>query len=147
YEDRTFDEFSVTGSKFSVAGLPNLGITDSESRGAASFQQQIKTENVFGLLDVDYKDKYIGSFLIRQDGSSEFGADQRYATYYRMSGAYRVTEDINIPGIQELKLRASYGTAGLRPGFSAQYEVFDVSSGAPRPVTLGNPDLKPARSA
>ncbi len=147
YEDRSYDEFSVTGSKFTVAGLPNLGITDNESRGASSYQSQIKTENVFGLFDIDYKDKYIGSFLIRQDGSSEFGADQRYATYYRMSGAYRITEDIAIPGVQELKLRASYGTAGLRPGFSAQYETFNVSSGSPTPVALGNPDLKPARSA
>jgi hypothetical protein len=46
-----------------------------------------------------------------------------------------------------LKLRASYGTAGLRPGFSAQYETFNVASGSPTPVNLGNPDLKPARSA
>lgn len=145
-EDRMYDEFDVTGSKFTVSGIPRLDITDNETRGASSFEQQIITENVFGLLDIDYKDKYIGSFLLRQDGSSEFGADQRYATYYRASGAYRVTEDITIPGVQELKLRASVGTAGLRPGFGAQYETFNVASGSPTPVNLGNPDLKPARS-
>lgn len=145
-EDRIYDEFSVTGSKFTVSEIPRLNITDNTTRGATSFQQQIISENVFALLDIDYQDKYIGSFLIRQDGSSEFGADSRYAAYYRASGAYRITEDFTIPGVQEFKLRMSYGTAGLRPGFAAQYETFSVASGSPTPVNLGNPDLKPALS-
>ncbi|MFM8782262.1 MAG: hypothetical protein ACKOFO_12555, partial [Gemmatimonadota bacterium] len=46
----------------------------------------------------------------------------------------------------EFKLRASYGTAGLRPGFDAQYEIFSLVGGSPTPVTLGNRDLRPAFS-
>jgi hypothetical protein len=84
--------------------------------------------------------------LVRRDESSLFGARQRGATYHRLSGAYRLTEDFRLPGIDELKLRASYGTAGLRPPFRAQYEVLDVSGGAPEKVTLGNEELKPAFS-
>src|SRR5438445_666083 len=45
-----------------------------------------------------------------------------------------------------LKLRASYGTAGLRPTFDAQYETYSVEGGLPVKHTLGNTLLKPARS-
>src|SRR5256886_1482963 len=45
------------------------------------------------------------------------------------------------------KLRASYGTAGLRPTFDAQYETFAVIGGVPVKQTLGNKTLEPARSA
>lgn len=146
YEKRDYEAFSVSGGQFTVGGIPRLNITDPGSRGATSSIQEIRSENVFGLLDLDYKNRYIASFLLRQDGSSEFGADSRYATYYRVSGAYRLTEDFDLPFFDEIKLRASYGTAGLRPGFSAQYETFNVTSGSPRPVTLGNANLKPAFS-
>src|SRR5206468_2969518 len=58
-----------------------------------------------------------------------------------------VTQDINLPGIEEMRLRASYGTAGLRPGFNYQYEILSVVGGNFKAITQGNPDLKPARSA
>src|SRR6185295_14641261 len=58
-----------------------------------------------------------------------------------------VSEDFSIPGVDEFKLRVSHGTAGLRPPFDAQYEVFSVVGGQPQKVTLGNKGLKPAYSA
>src|SRR5262249_7335983 len=94
----------------------------------------------------DIKDRYILDGLVRRDESSLFGAKQRTAIYHRVSGAYRVTQDFHIKGIDELKLRASHGTAGLRPPFTAQYEVFSVQGGAPEKITLGNNELKPAFS-
>jgi TonB-linked SusC/RagA family outer membrane protein len=146
FENREYDETSASGSNFSVGGIPRLNLTDQDTRSTQSFQTQIKTENVFGILDMDYRERYIISALLRRDGSSEFGADQRYSNYYRISGAYRITEDLSINGIQELKVRASLGTAGLRPPFQAQYETYSLSGGAPSPGNLGNRDLRPAFS-
>jgi TonB-linked SusC/RagA family outer membrane protein len=146
YENREFEQTIASGSNFSVGEIPRLDLTEQETRDTQSFQTQIKTENVFGILDLDYKDKYIISALLRRDGSSEFGSDQRYSNYYRVSGAYRITEDIRINGIDELKVRASLGTAGLRPPFEAQYETYSLTGGAPSPGNLGNEDLKPAFS-
>ncbi|MEX2347594.1 MAG: SusC/RagA family TonB-linked outer membrane protein [Balneolaceae bacterium] len=146
YEQRDYNSFGVTGSNFAVAGIPRLNITDVSAGDANSLIQEIRSENVFGLLDLDYRDRYIASFLLRQDGSSEFGEDSRYATYYRASGAYRLTQDFEVPGFNEIKLRASYGTAGLRPQFNAQYETYSVGGGSPVPDVLGNTELKPAFS-
>ena len=48
--------------------------------------------------------------------------------------------------MDEFKLRASVGTAGLRPVFEAQYDAWDIVGGSPEKVTLGNPDIRPAYS-
>ena len=60
-----------------------------------------------------------------------------------LAGAWRAGQDLNLPGVDELKLRAAYGTAGGRPRFDAQYETYSVSAGQVSPVTLGNKNLKP----
>lgn len=146
YEDRQLDDFTAAGSNFAVDDVPRLNLTQSDNRTTNSWQEQIKTENIFAIIGFDWRDRYILDMLVRRDGSSEFGADYRYATYYRVSGAYRLTEDFSLPGIEELRLRGSYGTAGLRPDFEAQYETFGISGGAPVPQNLGNRDLRPAFS-
>ena len=85
----------------------------------------MKSIGYFGGLDLDYKDRYILDGLVRRDGSSLFGrrtagahsaADQPRGV---CAGAVVVHSKIN-----ELKLRASIGTAGNRPPFVAQYETF-----------------------
>ena len=114
-------------------------IYDDESRTTIA-------EDYFAIASFVYKDRYIFDGLYRNDGSSLFGENERRHSYYRLSGAYRITKDIELPGIQEFKLRGSYGTAGLRPGWSYQYETFTkTSSGIILAGQLGNKDLKPAR--
>jgi hypothetical protein len=81
----------------------------------------------------------------RRDGSSLFGAANRWANYYGLSGAWRISQDFHIPGFQDLKLRAARGTAGLRPGFSYQYETYSVGAGQISKSTVGNKELKPAK--
>ncbi|MEA3458692.1 MAG: TonB-dependent receptor, partial [Candidatus Thermoplasmatota archaeon] len=103
-------------------------------------------ENFFGIFQFDYDGKYLADVMYRYDGSSLFGENERWQPYYRVSAAYRLTEDITIPGIQEFKLRAAYGTSGQRPGFSAQYETYNFVAGFPQQYTMGNKDLKPSRS-
>ena len=145
YENFIQDFIAVTGTDLAAADVDNLAIAENANSNSGEFQ--IKAVNYFGILDLDYQDKYIASFLYRIDGSSLFGADVRYQPYFRTSLAYRLTEDIDIPGINELKLRFAYGTAGQRPGFDFQYETYSVSSGGTiSKNTLGNSDLKPSRS-
>jgi len=109
-------------------------------------ERKTLAEDFFAIASFVYKDRYIFDALFRNDGSSRFGENERRHSYYRVSGAYRLTKDIEIPGVQEFKLRGSYGTAGLRPGWSYQYETFEkTSSGVIFAGQLGNEDLKPAR--
>ncbi|SHK90321.1 SusC/RagA family TonB-linked outer membrane protein [Rhodothermus profundi] len=147
YEDERTEQFSVTGREFAVSGVEDLGATVGD-KTIDSYIADIRSENYFAILTFDFKDRYIGDVMIRRDGSSLFGPDARWATYYRASVAWRLGEEpfFNVPGINEFRLRASIGTAGLRPGFSAQYETFSIVSGNPVKNTLGNRLLRPAKS-
>jgi TonB-linked SusC/RagA family outer membrane protein len=147
YEDESYNDFSVTGREFIVADIPQLNNTNAEKSTLNSYEGIIRAENFFGILDFDYRETYLFSALYRKDGSSLFGSDQRWNDYYRVSAAYRISEDVKIPGIDELKIRTAYGTAGQRPMFSNQYETWNITNGALQKSTLGNKDLKPSESA
>ncbi|MCG8412572.1 MAG: TonB-dependent receptor, partial [Bacteroidales bacterium] len=63
----------------------------------------------------DYMGKYYASFSFRRDGSSKFGANNRFANFWSVGGTWRISEEAffkNIDAINNLKLRASYGTNG-----------------------------------
>jgi TonB-linked SusC/RagA family outer membrane protein len=145
FEKITYNSNSTTGYDFSLGGIPSFDAI-SGNIFTTSYKSTTIAKNYFGILYLDYKDRYIFDGMIRYDGSSLFGADARWNPYYRVSGAYRITEDIKIPGIQELKLRAAFGTAGQRPGFADQYEVMSISSGNVSKSQLGNRNLKPSLS-
>ncbi len=147
-EDQAFNRLSFRADKLGVPGVTEFDAAlDNDAYQPGSESQTIRNRNFFAITTFDIKDRYIIDGLVRRDASSLFGAENRNATYVRASAAWRFSEDFKVPGINEGKLRVSYGTAGLRPQFDAQYERFDVSNGAPEKVTLGNPNLKPAFSA
>ncbi len=136
-----------TANTLLVARVPEYAGADQSTIRVASREEDLRTQNYYGITTFDIKDRYIVDALVRRDGSSLFGPESRWATYFRVSGAWRVTEDLRIPGLDELRLRASYGTAGLRPQFDDQYEILTVTPGGFTKEILGNPLLKPARSA
>jgi TonB-linked SusC/RagA family outer membrane protein len=149
YEDQNTNVLNVSSSKLTVPGVTEFGAAAQDPNSPTipgSYTQAIRNQNYFVVTTFDIKDRYVLDGLVRFDESSLFGAKSRKATYQRMSAAWRFTEDFRIKGIDEGKLRISYGTAGLRPVFDAQYEVFSVAGGSPSKVTLGNPLLKPAFS-
>ena len=147
YEDQTNNSLSITAQKLTVGRVPEFSAAASDPvllPGSESVT--IRNRNLFAITTFDIKDRYIIDGLIRRDQSSLFGRNERSAIYGRGSVAYRLSEDFKIPGVDEAKLRVSYGTAGLRPQFDAQYETFAIVSGSPVKRTLGNPNLRPAFS-
>jgi len=150
YESQRNRSLADTAGALVVGRVPEFGGVDQATAGAirvGSRDEQIRNLNFFGITTFDIRDRYVVDALVRRDGSSLFGPENRWATYYRVSGAWRVTEDVPIAGLDELRLRGSYGTAGLRPNYDDQYEILQVTPGGFRKDLLGNPFLKPARSA
>ncbi len=142
-EDRKYERNSAYGYNFAIGGVYDLDNTGVSGREMSSYQRQDKAENFFLSVDGDYLDKFIVGAMVRNDGSSLYGENERRHTYYRGSAAYRLSEDVTIPNVDELKLRVSYGVAGGRPSsFSAQYETYTVTSAGPKPQQLGNANLK-----
>jgi TonB-linked SusC/RagA family outer membrane protein len=132
------------GTKLNVSQVPDMSALDPTLLNVSSYDHWMNTINYMVSQAFDYKDRYVLDALYRKDGSSLFGPDARWADFYRVAGTYRLTEDFQIPHVQELRLRAAQGTAGLRPSFSDQYETYNLSNGSYSKNQLGNKDLKPA---
>jgi TonB-linked SusC/RagA family outer membrane protein len=146
-EDQHSENFSVSGDDFSAKDVPDFSNIAGTITAGSSISD-VLAEGFFFITALDYQGKYISDFLVRRDGSSLFGEEERWQTYYRASGAWRLAQEAWWPfdNINEFKLRYSIGTAGGRPGFTWQYETFSVSQGVITPVSLGNKFLKPELS-
>lgn len=77
--------------------------------------------SLFGRLTYDYKHKYLATFNVRRDGSSRFGARNRWGTFPSAAVGWVLTEEKfmdRIGFISDLKLRASYGITGNQSGIT-----------------------------
>jgi TonB-dependent starch-binding outer membrane protein SusC len=89
--------------------------------GAASIRSASSTEFGWSLLaflsrvNYSYKDRYLFSASYRREGSSRFGAKNKYGDFPAASIGWRVTEEPFMPKtawLSDLKLRASWGITG-----------------------------------
>ena len=132
------------GTELATPGVRSLD--NATERQLSSDYETIRSTGYFVTLGADYLGKYIFDGLVRRDGSSLFGPEERWNTYYRASASWRMAEESWWPfdAITEFKPRFSRGTAGGRPDFEDQFETFSFDpGGALVKETLGNKFLKP----
>ncbi|MEP6496140.1 MAG: SusC/RagA family TonB-linked outer membrane protein, partial [bacterium] len=146
YEDQEFNLVGGSGSTLTLGGLVDLdNATTSLNPDYRRTSQKANAGSVAAVLG--YKDRYFFDGSLRKDGSSLFGADQRYHNYYRASAAWLLTDEPWFKAgrfFDQIKFRAAVGTAGARPSFSAQYEALTIGTGGSITAnTLGNKDLRP----
>ena len=137
----------ASGEQLSAPGVRNL--ENAQVQFTESLLEEIRANGYFATLGAEYDGRYIFDGLVRRDGSSLFGSEETWNTYYRVSAAYRMANESwwPLPAFTEFKLRASQGTAGGRPDFEDQFETFDfLAGGGLEKVTLGNKFLKPERA-
>ncbi|MFA9389929.1 MAG: SusC/RagA family TonB-linked outer membrane protein [Prolixibacteraceae bacterium] len=104
----------------------------------------------FGIFDYNYNSKYYLKASIRMDGSSRFGANNKYGQFWAIGTSWNMHNESfledNVSWINIAKLRASYGVNGNNQiGNYDQYGVYgsleyNGTSGM-SPTQLGNPDL------
>ncbi|MBB5441141.1 TonB-linked SusC/RagA family outer membrane protein [Pedobacter sp. AK017] len=121
-----------------------------------NFSPDDKLLSFFGRANYDYLGRYLLSATFRADGSSKFSTENRWGYFPSVSAAWRISEESFMEDtkswLADLKLRASYGTAGnnnIPPGQIAQ--TFQNSTTtwvngfnsywAPSKI-MANPDLK-----
>lgn len=145
YESDEYNWTEAYGTNLAVNGVHDLSAAQDGIK-INSTEQDIKAIGYFFTTGIDYKEKYIADAMFRYDGSSLFGENERWHPYYRGSLAWRISREPwwFTDKINEMKFRLSYGTAGIRPDFSAQYETFALSDGNLAKNNLGNKELKPS---
>lgn len=142
-EDSDYSDFDGYGLNQIYGGI-TTSLDNYSDAFISSDEESINARNVFGIVGLDYKDRYILDAMYRIDGSSTFGENEKWNDYFRVSGAYRISKDLNIDNINEMKFHVAYGTAGQRPGYDWQYRKKFISNGVLGASIAANPDLKPS---
>jgi len=100
--------------------------------------------------DYDYKEKYLASGSVRRDGSSNFGDDYKFGTFWSASLGWNIAKEdfFGVDAINDLKLRGAYGSVGNRNGIK-RYDAqatnafgFYPGGSSSYPATVANPNLK-----
>lgn len=108
----------------------------------------------FGRLNYVLMDRYLITVTGRADGSSKFGANNKWAFFPSFAGAWRMEQEAfmkNVDWISNLKLRASYGVTGnqnissyssLEKMNTYVYPIGGVTNVGIAAGNMPNPDLK-----
>lgn len=108
--------FGASGSGFpdnSIATLSNID-TDLPHDVSESWSQY-KYNSIFSRLSYDYAGKYYLDATFRRDGSSLFGALNRYANFWSVGGMWDIKKENFLKDnswINKLQISANYGTVG-----------------------------------
>jgi TonB-linked SusC/RagA family outer membrane protein len=112
------DYAQIWGTKRNLLANPDGGyynVLDQGNEGQlGGFKNRSDLISYFGRLEYNYADKYLLNGVMRRDGNSRFGPGYKWGNFPSVSAAWRISKEdfFTSSWINDLKLRASYGTLG-----------------------------------
>ncbi len=152
-ESQKFKDYILQASGQGFPGTLALKYLASAATPTTAFAlpSDNTTASYFASGNVNIKDRYIVSGSFRRDGSSVFGANNRWGNFYSVGASWNINEEKFLTDskiISLLKLRTSYGENGNSLGFGnyaslATYSYDANYNGSPgsRPNNVGNANL------
>ncbi|MFD0794855.1 SusC/RagA family TonB-linked outer membrane protein [Mucilaginibacter litoreus] len=114
---------TLTGLGFPDDNIPYLSAATSLSAGSSTYGAYSLLSSI-ARVNYNYKGKYLLQGAVRRDGSSRFGANQKYGTFPSVSAGWVVSDEgfmQNLKAVDLFKIRASYGITGNN--FFGNYEA------------------------
>lgn len=116
-------------------GMPDLETVSwgdyEEVRALKNYQSDMQEKSLlswFARLEYGFRDKYLLSLSIRRDGSSTFGAKNRWGTFPSVAAAWSFSEEPwvkeNVGWLSFGKFRVSWGRSGMH--FSQNYLALGI---------------------
>ena len=134
-----YDGFSASNGNFpSVAylynnlGLGTLLTEEDRHAGMGSDAYDDTLVGFFARISYGYANRYNALLSIRHEGSSKFGANNRWATFPSVSLGWTISNEPFMEKtrnwLNNLKLRVGYGVTGITPtsSYRAQY-LYDIA--------------------
>lgn len=112
--------------------LNALSVGQMYGVGGASYRSFMAS--VLANVNYDYDNRYYASASFRRDGSSRLGPDSRWANFWSVSAAWRLSGEPFMQAVYRLfsdfKIKASYGTNGNLPsGYYTYKGLYSASGG------------------
>ncbi len=121
----------------------------------SSYRNGHRLISFFGRATYNYADKYMFMASVRREGSSRFGANQKWGVFPALSAGWRLSKENfmqNVKFVNDLKLRVGYGVTGnevtqdLLSLYLLNYNGFSYLNGrwiqGIAPYQNPNPDLR-----
>ncbi len=121
------DDFAVETEDYFVLNAAS-GPRTSQGRSTGS-----RLSSQFGKLNYAFSDRYLASFTLRRDGSSRFGANNRYGIFPAATLGWRINNEqfmSDVEVVSNLKFRAGYGEVGNQEiGDLARFGLYESRYG------------------
>lgn len=122
----SFQKIKIQGRAYSINRFPTNGIEPIYNPGLGQdlnlannrptgYAILNELQSFFSRVNYQFKDKYLATATLRVDGSSKFGANNKYGVFPSFSLGWRLSEEPfikSISKISDLKLRAGWGLTG-----------------------------------
>lgn len=121
YQYLTSENFGVGAGNFLTDAFTynNIGASEDLSRnispGFDSFKESSTLESVFARVNYNFNDLINLQAIVRREGSSKFGVENKIAYFPAISGGINITSLVDIPTVDLLKFRIGYGVTGSLP--------------------------------
>lgn len=157
---QSFQRDRFEQSSISVLGIPapsqlyhRLGDA-SQITGASTNLVEWALLSYMGRVNYDYKGKYLLTASVRADGSSRFGANNKFGIFPSAAFGWNMHQEEflkNSSFVDQLKFRVSYGSIGNQAITPYQTQALlgrtsyawdNTAAFGYRPNTIGNPDLR-----
>jgi TonB-linked SusC/RagA family outer membrane protein len=110
-----YDGFSGSLQGFPSDALQEFNAGGVLNPGVSGGGYEVAIQSYFGRVNYNYLDKYLFEANVRRDGSSRFGAGNRYGTFPSFSAGWNINKEHfmqRFKSISYLKLRGSWGLSG-----------------------------------
>ncbi|QEC78917.1 TonB-dependent receptor [Mucilaginibacter ginsenosidivorax] len=161
-QDVNGDGFQANNRNFPTddIGYLNIGLGspagDFRTDWGPNLYQKLRLISYYSRAKYSYDNKYLVQLSLRRDGSSAFGANNKWGTFPSASLGWRIIEESFMKNqhlFNDLKLRASYGITGNSLGFdplisqikygsAGAFYYNGVFTNSIGPSQNANPDLK-----
>ncbi|MBX9733265.1 MAG: SusC/RagA family TonB-linked outer membrane protein [Chitinophagaceae bacterium] len=114
YRRENNEQINANGNTFPTYQFTSLN-NAANPVSVGEFFSGFRRNGIFARVNYGYDGKYLLSLTGRRDGSSRFGADNRFGYFWGILGAWNIDKEnflANSKVISALKLRASYGSTG-----------------------------------
>jgi TonB-linked SusC/RagA family outer membrane protein len=154
WNEFSFNAYGLTGGLTSPAGVtPGSADNPDFIPGIGGFSRKKSIMSFLSRVNYTLDDKYNVTLGARRDGSSVFGDNNRWGTFWNAGGSWIISRESfmdNVGAVSFLKLGVSYGTNGNSEGIGEQEKTALFVTGSyagsdafiPSATNPGNADLK-----
>lgn len=143
--------FGINGDNYSTPALLGTLVGAGTYSTPTNGYTLYRFTSLFGRVTYDWDARYVFNGVLRKDGSSRFGPDNRFGTFWSLGAGWVFSNESfakSLPWLSFGKLRSSYGVTGNDQIGDYQYRNLYTSSAAYQggaalsPSRVENPSLQ-----